>query len=73
MDDDETAPAAPAPQPVAPYTPEDSAYAAIVSQYLGLRRHGADPLGAALITGKAPGKPRRSGRGGMALPGIFLV
>ena len=50
MDDDETAPAAPAPQPVAPYTPEDSAYAAIVSQYLGLRRHGADPLGAALIT-----------------------
>jgi hypothetical protein len=50
VDDDETAPAAPAPQPVAPYTPEDSAYAAIVSQYLGLRRHGADPLGAALIT-----------------------
>jgi excisionase family DNA binding protein len=25
------------------------------------------------LTGKAPGKPRRSGRGGMALPGIFLV
>jgi hypothetical protein len=50
VDDEETAPAEPASQPVAPYTPEDSAYAAIVSQYLGLRRHGADPLGAALIT-----------------------
>ena len=50
MDDEETAPAEPVSQPVAPYTPEDGAYQAIVSQYLGLRRHGADPLGAALIT-----------------------
>ena len=50
MDDDETAPAGPVSQPVAPYTPEDRGYQAIVSQYLGLRRHGADPLGAALIT-----------------------
>ena len=50
MDDDETAAAEPSVQPVAPYSPEDGAYQTIVSQYLGLRRHGADPLGAALIT-----------------------
>ena len=50
MDDDETAPAGQQSPPVAPYSPEDGAYQTIVSQYLGLRRHGADPLGAALIT-----------------------
>lgn len=50
MDDDETAPAEPAPQPVAPYTPEDGAYAAIVSEYVGLQRAGADMMGAAMIT-----------------------
>jgi hypothetical protein len=50
VDDDETIPAEPQGQPVAPYSPEDGAYQTIVSQYLGLRRHGADPLGAALIT-----------------------
>ena len=50
MDDDETASAGQQSQPVAPYSPEDGAYQTIVSQYLGLRRHGADPLGAALIT-----------------------
>jgi hypothetical protein len=33
-----------------PFTLEDSAYAAIVSEYVGLQRAGADPLGAALIT-----------------------
>ena len=33
-----------------PFTSEDSAYAAIVSEYVGLQRAGADPLGAALIT-----------------------
>jgi hypothetical protein len=48
--DDEADPPDPAEVPHAPYTPEDGAYAAIVSQYLGLRRHGADALGAALIT-----------------------
>ena len=32
------------------FTVEDSAYQAIVSEYLGLRRAGADALGAALIT-----------------------
>jgi hypothetical protein len=37
-------------QPPAPFTPEDGAYAAIVSEYVGLQRAGADPLGAALIT-----------------------
>ena len=50
MDDDETTAAEQQSQPVAPYSPEDGAYQTIVSQYLGLRRHGADPLGAALIT-----------------------
>jgi len=33
-----------------PFTLEDAAYAAIVSEYAGLQRAGADPLGAALIT-----------------------
>jgi hypothetical protein len=37
-------------RPPAPFTPEDGAYAAIVSEYVGLQRAGADPLGAALIT-----------------------
>jgi uncharacterized protein HemX len=37
-------------QPHAPFTPEDTYYAAIVSEYAGLQRAGADPLGAALIT-----------------------
>ena len=36
--------------PQAPFTPEDSYYAAIVSEYVALQRAGADPLGAALIT-----------------------
>jgi len=42
--------AADAPEPARPFTPEDGAYAAIVSEYVGLQRGGADPLGAALIT-----------------------
>ena len=37
-------------QPHAPFTPEDGYYAAIVSEYVGLQRGGADPFGAALIT-----------------------
>ncbi|HEV2375782.1 MAG TPA: hypothetical protein VGS19_26900 [Streptosporangiaceae bacterium] len=37
-------------QPPAPFTPEDGYYAAIVSEYLGLQRGGADPFSAALIT-----------------------
>ena len=37
-------------QPHAPFTPEDGYYAAIVSEYVGLQRGGADPLSAALIT-----------------------
>ena len=38
------------PEPPAPFTPEDGGYQAIVSEFLGLQRAGADPLGAALIT-----------------------
>ncbi len=37
-------------QPHTPFAPEDGYYAAIVSEYVGLQRAGADPLGAALIT-----------------------
>ena len=48
--DDETVPDEPAPVPHAPFTPEDGAYAAIVSEYAGLQRAGAGPLDAALIT-----------------------
>ena len=48
MDDEADAPEVP--EPHAPFTPEDGAYAAIVSAYVGLQRAGADPLGAALIT-----------------------
>ena len=46
-----TRPRNPQPEtPPAPFTPEDGAYAAIVSKFVGLQRAGADPLGAALIT-----------------------
>ena len=49
--DDEAPPDAPEPEPSpAPYHPEDSGYQAIVSEYVGLQRAGADPIGAALIT-----------------------
>jgi hypothetical protein len=48
--DDEAPPEPEVPEPHAPFTPEDGAYAAIVSEYVGLQRAGADPLGAALIT-----------------------
>ena len=48
MDDEGDVPEVP--EPHAPFTPEDGAYAAIVSEYVGLQRAGADPLGAALIT-----------------------
>lgn len=37
-------------QPHAPFAPEDGYYAAIVSEYAGLQRGGADPVSAALIT-----------------------
>ena len=37
-------------QPHAPFAPEDGYYAAIVSEFVGLQRGGADPAGAALIT-----------------------
>ena len=37
-------------QPQPPFAPEDGAYAAIVSEYVGLQRAGADPISAALIT-----------------------
>ena len=50
MDDDETTAAEQQSQPVAPYSPEDGAYAAIVSEYVGLQRAGADMMGAAMIT-----------------------
>ena len=36
--------------PVAPFTPEDGLYQAIVSEYVGLQRAGAGTLDAALIT-----------------------
>ena len=48
--DDEAVPDEPVPAPHAPYTPEDGAYAAIVSEYVGLQRAGASPISAALIT-----------------------
>jgi hypothetical protein len=48
VDDEGGAPEVP--DPPAPFTPEDGVYAAIVSEYLGLQRAGADMLGAALIT-----------------------
>ncbi len=38
------------PQPFPPFAPEDSLYQAMVSQYFGLLRAGANPIGAALIT-----------------------
>jgi hypothetical protein len=47
MSEDETAAE---PQPSSPFAPEDGMYQAMVSQYFGLQRAGADPLGAALIT-----------------------
>ena len=54
MTDDKAMPPGPpgdeSPQPAAPFAPEDGAYAAVVSEYVGLQRAGADPLGAALIT-----------------------
>ena len=51
MDDDE-APETGEPEnpPHAPFAPEDGVYAAIVSEYVGLQRAGADALSAALIT-----------------------
>ena len=36
--------------PPPPFTPEDGYYTAIVSEYMGLQRGGADPFSAALIT-----------------------
>lgn len=48
MDDEGDSPEVP--EPHAPFTLEDGVYAAIVSEYVGLQRAGADPLGAALIT-----------------------
>ena len=38
------------PPPGAPFTPEDAGYQVIVNEYMGLRRAGADPFSAALIT-----------------------
>lgn len=38
------------PTPVAPFAVEDSVYQAIVSEYAGLVRGGADPFSAALLT-----------------------
>lgn len=37
-------------QPHAPFAPEDGVYQAIVSEYMGLQKAGADALSAALIT-----------------------
>ena len=37
-------------EPAGPYTPEDGLYQAIVSEYLGFQRAGADAPSAALIT-----------------------
>jgi hypothetical protein len=39
------------PPSLPPFAPEDSVYAAIVSEFYGLQRAGAGMLGAALITG----------------------
>jgi hypothetical protein len=38
------------PQPADPVTAEDTVYAAIVSEYIGLRRSGASVIAAALLT-----------------------
>ena len=48
VDDEGDAPEVP--EPHAPFTLEDGVYAAIVSEYVGLQRAGADMMGAALIT-----------------------
>jgi hypothetical protein len=50
--DDEAPPEEPGEpeQPHAPVTPEDGYDAAIVSEFVGLQRGGADPFSAALIT-----------------------
>ena len=49
--DDEAPADAPEPEPpAAPFTPEDTGYQAIVSEFVGLQRAGAGPVGAALIT-----------------------
>ena len=37
-------------EPAGPFTPEDGLYQAIVSEFVGLQRAGADAPGAALIT-----------------------
>lgn len=52
MADDDTPPGAARPEQPhpAPFAPEDGYYAAIVSEYAGLQRGGADPVSAALIT-----------------------
>ena len=50
MPDEDDTPEVPEPPPHAPFTPEDGAYAAIVSEYVGLQRAGASPISAALIT-----------------------
>ncbi|HLI39612.1 MAG TPA: hypothetical protein VKV80_20065 [Streptosporangiaceae bacterium] len=55
--------------PHAPFTPEDGAYAAIVSEYLGLQRAGADPLGAALITAAHLTLMGMAGAAGQQQPG----
>lgn len=47
--DDDTA-ANPSAEPATPFSPEDVAYQVIVNEYLGLRRAGANPVDAALIT-----------------------
>lgn len=50
VDDDAPAQESPDQHPHAPFAPEDGYYAAIVSEYAGLQRGGADPVSAALIT-----------------------
>jgi hypothetical protein len=49
-EDDDAAPPDPSSPPSPPFAPEDGAYQAIVSEYYGLQRAGADMLSAALIT-----------------------
>jgi hypothetical protein len=50
VDEDGTPAGEPGQHPHAPFAPEDGFYQALVSEYVGLQRAGADVLGAALIT-----------------------
>ena len=51
-------------QPQPPFAPEDGAYAAIVSEYVGLQRAGADPISRGADHRGAPAADRTGPRAG---------